>query len=418
MQHISRARVLLDQRQYARAEEQLRGAIGEHPQEAVLFAMLGTSLLHLDRFKDAEAAARRSIELEPDSDNSWFVLSLVLSSQGRGRAAIEAAKRAVELDPSDDNNWWVLGIAHLGENELKAALEAAEHGLALNPGDDELLMLRDRALTSLGRPQAVENARHTLSRDPESEVAHDNLGWALLHSGQHAEAIQHFREALRLDPDFDHPREGIIEALKARSWLYRLVLRYNLWLRRYSQRTQWTAIVVFVVVMMLSRRMISWTPQLAPAIHVLRGLIFTACFLLMFAEPLFNLVLRFDPIGKYALKRWKSRMSVVLGIVIVPTAVATVGAALTQGRGWNRLMLVFLILAFGVAILSDIDEKEHERLAVIVLGVIGAFAGVMLVNYFVVPLGIPGLFNAYLTTGFLGAGGLWFWSTFGARSGK
>jgi hypothetical protein len=50
-----------------------------------------------------------------------------------------------------------------------------------------------------------------------------------------------------------------------------------------------------------------------------------------------------------------------------------------------------------------------------VLGVIGVFACVVLVNYFVMPLGIPRLFSAYMMTGFLGAGGLWFWSNFGAK---
>ncbi|MDB5311521.1 MAG: tetratricopeptide repeat protein [Gemmataceae bacterium] len=46
-------------------------------------------------------------------------------------------------------------------------------------------------------------------------------GWALLHARQPAEALTHFREALRLDPTNEWARDGLIEALKARYWVYR-----------------------------------------------------------------------------------------------------------------------------------------------------------------------------------------------------
>lgn len=414
-QHITRARILLDQRQYAMAEDQLRTAIGEHPEVSLLYTMLASCLMNLDRLKDAESACRRAIELEPDGDEGWYVLSLALSLRGKDRAAIEAANRAVDLDPSDPDNWWVLGVARMRQNELKAALEAAEHGLTLDAGADNLLLLRDRALAALGRPQAVEHARETLARDPESDVAHNNLGWALLHAGQHQEAVVHFREALRLDPEFEHPREGIIEALKARSWLYRQVLRVHLLSKRQTQRTHWVVIILFIVVMVLSKRMITWTPQFAPVIHVFRGVILAACFVLMFSEPLFNLVLRFDPLGKHALSTWHRRMAVVLGTAAAPAAVAGVAAALTDSRDWNRLFVVFLLLACCVAIVTDVDRREHRRLASYVLAGIFVFSGVMLLHYFVVPLGGPGLLSVYIAASFIGAGGFWFWSSFLAK---
>jgi tetratricopeptide (TPR) repeat protein len=410
-----RARILLDQNQYQRAEEHLRAAIGEHPDEAELYVMLSASLLNLSKLKDAEAAARRALELSPNSDTSWFQLALILVRRNKGREALAAALRAVELDPDDADNLWILGIVRANEGNQGAALDAAERGLALSPDDVALRSLRDRVLTNLGRPQAVEQARETLSKEPENEVAHDTLGWALLHGGRPGEAVEHFREALRLDPEFDHARDGIIEAMKARSRVYRPVLRGALFFRRYSQRTMIVVIIVFIAAMMISKRMIVWTPQLAPAIHVARGVIFTVCFVGMFAEPLFNLVLRFDPFGRHALKPWQSRMALALGIVIVPTAVSAVGAAITDSRAWNRLMVVWLLVAISIAILSDVDDEEKQRAAVWVLVGIGVSACVMLVNYFVAPLGLPWLTKAYFYACFGGAGGLWLWDAFGTK---
>lgn len=408
-EHISRARILLDQHQYQRAEDALRAALAEHPDDAWLMSLLAMTLVNLERLVDAEQAARRGVELEPDSEFSWYTLAMVLAARDKGKAAIDAANRAIELEPDDPDNWWVLGAARLCENDLKGVLDATEHGLRLDPESHCLITLRDRALVRLGRSGSVEEARRTLARDPQSDIAHDNLGWALLNAGDHRAAVEHFREALRIDPNFKHAREGILEAMKARSWLYRPALRYSLASQRQSLRTQYIVIIVFVAVMVLSRRMITWTPSLGPAILVFRSLVFAACAFLLFAGPLFNLVLRADPLGRHALTPWQSRMATLLGVSIIPTAIAAVGAGVTQSRDWLRLLTVLLAACFAVAILTDLEDPVFQRRAVALLVAIAIAVPVMLINYFVAPFGLPWLFQAYAALAVLAPGVLWAW---------
>ena len=61
----------------------------------------------------------------------------------------------------------------------------------------------------------VGKAMEALGRNPENAHTNANQGWSLLHGGQPGKALEHFREALRLDPDLEFARAGMVEALKA-----------------------------------------------------------------------------------------------------------------------------------------------------------------------------------------------------------
>ena len=57
--------------------------------------------------------------------------------------------------------------------------------------------------------------RDTLSKDPDSSMAHINLGLLLSDSGRTPEAIGHFREALRIDPQDGEAHDDLGNALAA-----------------------------------------------------------------------------------------------------------------------------------------------------------------------------------------------------------
>src|SRR5262245_3830355 len=72
----------------------------------------------------------------------------------------------------------------------------------------------------------------------ETVLSLTNQGWAALESGEPHEALQHFRRALRLRPDYERARSGVVEALKARHPLYRWVLGGFFWLTRFPPTLQ------------------------------------------------------------------------------------------------------------------------------------------------------------------------------------
>ena len=70
-------------------------------------------------------------------------------------------------------------------------------------------------------------------------------------------ALACFAGALRLDPDLDSARDGMLEALKARSFLYRAMLAYYTWSARLSCTMQWLFIGGTYAVSLYANRYIS-----------------------------------------------------------------------------------------------------------------------------------------------------------------
>ena len=68
----------------------------------------------------------------------------------------------------------------------------------------------------------------------EAKTLEEKKAWALIEQGEHEQAMEHFREALRLNPQLDWARQGIVEAMKARivhgagSWRGAMTLHYAL----------------------------------------------------------------------------------------------------------------------------------------------------------------------------------------------
>ena len=97
--------------------------------------------------------------------------------------------------------------------------------------------IRARTLTLAGRNEAAADAAaEALRLAPDSPTAHAARAWQLLHAGDRAGAQDEFRESLRLDPESNWARLGLVEALKARNPVYRLLLRGLLRMGRVGRR--------------------------------------------------------------------------------------------------------------------------------------------------------------------------------------
>jgi tetratricopeptide (TPR) repeat protein len=408
---LARARTLMAQGRRDLAIPCLREAIGADPQSDEAFAQLSMCLAWTGQPREAVEAARRAVELAPNDEFNHYALAHALVHRGQTREALAAAKRAIDLEPQDERNWHMLAMAQLVIGESEQALNAAEQGLTLAPEDKDLNELKATALTRLGRPQGLDEARRALAANPESAVAHANMGWALAHAGDPKQAIGHFRESLRLEPDSAFAREGILECMKARSPLYRPILAYFLFARRFSDRQAWWILGGFALAIIVLYRVRDSVPALAPILHVVLGLLFAACVVLMFGPALFNLILRFDPFGRHVLTPRQSRLAMWLGIVMVPTAVASIANGLLGDLAWRRASLVLLCIAILLAILPDVEHKLAARIGDWLAIGMGAAALLLVANYLVVPLGLHPLMLTYSRLTLGGAVALWLWST-------
>ena len=64
--------------------------------------------------------------------------------------------------------------------------------------------------------EAIQTMEYALAQDPENELTHATVGWNYLEKGKHKIAVNHFREALRIDPNYNNAKDGLKESLKSK----------------------------------------------------------------------------------------------------------------------------------------------------------------------------------------------------------
>jgi tetratricopeptide (TPR) repeat protein len=332
-----RGHILYQTGRYDAAEQEFRAALGENSSDALAHAMLGLCLTRRKAYDEATTEAQEAIRLRPDWHFGYSVMAHVMLDRERLKPAAEAIVRAIEIDPFNAGYHGMLATIRLQQRLWPAALEAADAGLKIDPENQFCLNARAQALVKLGRrDEASATIEGALRNDPENATTHANQGWALLHAGKHREALVHFREALRIDPELQWAKSGLVEALKARNIIYRLMLRYFLFMGRLRSQAQWAIILGgyfgYQALLELRRSHPEWSGFILPLV------IAYAVFAIMtwIARPLFNLMLRLHPYGRYALSRDQAMgANLVGGTILLALALAVAG--FIRGDG-NLLM--------------------------------------------------------------------------------
>lgn len=354
-ENLQRAQLLMQQDRFSQAEGELRLHLANDPEDGVAHALLSVCLLRQDRFDAAEQAARQAVAMSPVESFSHQVLGSVLVERRRLDEAQQAIEEALTLNPVDADLYALRGMIFLQRSRWQDALAAAELGLQFEPDNLDCISIQSQALIKLGRKDAAALAiGGALAQAPENSHLHANQGWALLHRGEPREALHHFREALRLDPENEFAQAGMVEALKARNILYRVMLSFFLWMSRLPPKVQFGVVIGGFFGMRVLRQLADSVPALAPL--VLPILIVYGLFAVMtwIADPLFNLLLRIDRYGKHALSKDQRIGSTAFGITL---AIALIGGALyltmrlTGGSGLLRALGVDLLLVFGLCLI-------------------------------------------------------------------
>lgn len=340
--HLNRAQLLYQQSRYDAAEQEVRQALLEQPQDAYAHALLGLCLMRQDKLPDAQAETEQAIVLTPDEPFPHYCRSKVLDHRRRYAEAEQSAREAVRLDPADPDYHAQLGVTLFQQKRWQAALDACHDGLQYDAEHSGCTNLRSMALTKLGlQTESITSADKSLAQDPDNEMAHANKGWALLHEGKPRPALDHFREALRLDPNFEYAQQGIVEALKARNPIYRWMLAYFLWMARLSDRAKWGVILGGYFGVRILRGVARDRPDLEPWITPFLILYLLFVLLTWFSVPFFNLLLRLNKFGRHALSRDQRLSSNWFGLCLLLVAAGIVIALMTSNDS------AFLIAVYG-----------------------------------------------------------------------
>jgi tetratricopeptide (TPR) repeat protein len=129
----------------------------------------GNRLLEEGKAREAAEAYRKAVQLDPNSAQWQYNLSLALLKLGDREGQKKALQRALEIDPNVTATHNDLGLAFLSEGKMK---------------------------------EAEREFRAALEIDPKSAQAQNNLGVVYNQQGKDAEASALFRQATESDPTY------------------------------------------------------------------------------------------------------------------------------------------------------------------------------------------------------------------------
>lgn len=372
---LDRASVLLEQERYELAERELRRLIAEEPGDVSAHALLGVCLSEQKKYKAAAESAQLAVHLDPTYPYAYYALAYAYHQAERLHEAESTIGEAIRLDPEQADYYALLSSVKLQRRRWREALEAAERGLYFESEHVGCINLRAMALNQLGLADdaavAVEGA---LSVEPENALTHANRGWQEVHRGRYDRAMEHFREALRIDAQLEWAREGVAEVLKARNPVYRVMLRYFLWSSRLSGRSMWMFIVGFFLLSRLLRVGIRTQPELAPLLWPVYGLYLAFVLLTWIARPLFDLLLRLDPVGRVALTRQQITASNAVGGAILTGFVSLVVGLLTGAEQFYMFAAAAGMMTVPIAGAFGADAPRARRILRVYAAALGSLA--------------------------------------------
>lgn len=182
---------------------------------AGLFVLATLTFRQGPAYKDEETLWRHTLERNADCFICLTNYGNLLLEAGKTGEAVSLLTRSLAIKP--DAVPTRLNLARVAE-EQRSFGEAASHllaALAIDPSDDEIRIHLATVYTKAGRlDDGIREFQKALETpSPSDFLAHNGLGAALMGAGRPVEAIEHFRECVRLRPDYEHGRANLARAL-------------------------------------------------------------------------------------------------------------------------------------------------------------------------------------------------------------
>ncbi len=355
-QHLERGKLLLQQHRHREAEAEFKMHLSLEPNDDEAHLYLALCYLHGNKLDDATISIQQSIALFPHNAFAFYIYSRILFGQEKYKESRQKIDEAINIQPMDANFFAWSAQLHLFNKDYLQALEAANAGLANEPDNIDCLNQRTMALVKLDKKEeAYSTINDALLEDPENSLTHANTGWAMLEHGDHKKALIHFTESLRLNPNNEWAKHGMIEALKARYFIYRMFLKYMFWIGNLKGNKQWMIIIGAYILVRILNNVAETKPQYEPFIMpvVIAYAVFAlSTWVLM---PLFNVLLLLHPQGRYALSPTEKSTSVLVFASLVTGLISLLWYTLTGIDG-------FLFLAIlGLSMMIPISGMQLHR---------------------------------------------------------
>jgi len=331
------------------AEKEVRQGLAIEPNSSMLHAWLAVCLLPQKRLFEAHVAARAAIAADPESGFAHYTAARVAHRRDDESGAMTAIFEALRLEPTDADYHYLQAAIDYDHGRWRQALRGAEEGLKHQPNHVLCANLRALCLSTFGNDaEAASTIDRALAENPEYYWSHQNRGMLALNAGEVEKAFGHYREALRLNPQSAAARDGLVQSLKSRRIMYRALFGlFDISDQRHHKRRLLLCLVV-IGALSFALDVLTAPKQalLIAGVLTVVGYFVANRLFVLYAEPFFLFLLRFDALGRRALSAEEVRR-----------ANLALGSLVTAG-GLLAAALVFRMPLFGVlavlAILSPL----------------------------------------------------------------
>lgn len=354
--NIERVNQLMATSRYKEADAELSKLLGQFPDNTVVLSMLALCTAQLGNLSKAHQLIGHAIGKEPDNAHLLYIQSNIFLQDENLFSAEKSIKNAIAYEPTNSTYFGTYAQILIGQRKWEAALQAANEGLALDPSDLVCLNSRSTSLFKLDRKdEAYKTVEKTLTENPENEYTHANLGWAFLEQRDYKKALEHFRESLRLDPQYEYAKSGLVEALKARYLFYRWFLGYVFWVSNMKKAGQWALLIGLYVGVKILQSVRDSNPELGLILTPIITLYMIFAFSTWIIGPLSNLALRLNVYGRYALSESQVTSSNFVGISLLLSILGGMYFLLTADLGGLGLLI------FGLSMMIPLGSMLNAR---------------------------------------------------------
>jgi len=196
------------ERNYTRAEEAFRAAIGHDPTFAEAHARLALALFKdyeenriPARVPEAEKAAARAVALAPDLPEARLAQGVIQLGRGLSAEAAVTLRQAQELATADDVVVRRIAEAYADRRRTAEADTLFRRAISLRPEYWENHNEFGKFLSGLGRfEEAKRSFGEVVRLRPESDVGYTNLAGVHIYQGEFEEAVPLLKASLQKHP--------------------------------------------------------------------------------------------------------------------------------------------------------------------------------------------------------------------------
>ena len=194
-------------------------AIKLKPDLSEAYAELGAALRLRGDFDEGASYCRHAISLKPSNATALYNLALILSAKGNTSEAMLLLQQAISVNPKYADAHLQFGQMLRACKRLDEAIVHFRRAIALRPIDaiawnalGGAVMTRLGAHYSLGEPEKCY--REAIRLQPAVPEFYLNLGVLLREQGRHTEALELFRKAVEVRPDYEAAIAGVAQVLE------------------------------------------------------------------------------------------------------------------------------------------------------------------------------------------------------------